>query len=157
MIKVLGLLQNLWVRDPERAREILARHDLDFRAHFLGKLLFMGSLSGKRIRAAFGDELARSIIWEEASLEISSAPSARPLADREHVRSVLAHHRPEVVVAFGIIAHEAVRGLFRGPVILSAHPAARGGRAEHGLRTAALALERMAFERGRAASGREIG
>ncbi len=131
---ILGLLQNQWFKDPERAKKILARYEAsgDGRETFVRDMLFLGCLTGKRIRAAFG--AFAQIIWEDASPMICGHASACPPADPAHVLRVLEKHKPELVICFGAVAFKAVMGAdwftvkrsvhFR--LITCPHPASRG-------------------------------
>lgn len=124
---ILGLLQNQWVRHPDRVEAILLRRDAAFRRRYLGALLFFGSLTGKRLRAAFGDWCER-IVWENASPVITAYPHAHaiPAPDLDHVRRVLADIEPNIVLAFGKNARQAMQDIgWRGVLIRGPHPAAR--------------------------------
>lgn len=122
---ILGLLQNQWVRDPVGVEAILSRYDTAFRRRYLGALLFFGSLTGKRLRAAFGERCDR-IVWENASPAIGARSDAAPSPDLQHVRLALAEVQPQIVLTFGQRAHWAIGWTdWRGPVITGPHPAAR--------------------------------
>lgn len=122
---ILGLLQNQWVRHPARVEAILSRHDATFRRRYLGALLFFGSLTGKRLRAAFGERCDR-IVWENASPVIGARSNAAPSPDLQHVRRALTEVQPRVVLAFGQRSRWAIeRTQWRGPLIAGPHPAAR--------------------------------
>lgn len=122
---ILGLLQNQWVRNPSRVEAILSRHDAAFRRRYLGALLFFGSLTGKRLRAAFGDQCDR-IVWENASPVIGATSNAALSPDLQHVRLALAEVQPRVVLTFGQRARWAIKRIdWWGPLIVGPHPAAR--------------------------------
>lgn len=138
---VFGLLQNQWVRDPSRVEAILSRHDATFRRRYLGALLFFGSLTGKRLRAAFG-ERCEHIVWENASPVIGARSDAAPSPDLQHVRLALAEVEPQIVLTFGQRAHWAIgRTDWRGPVIAGPHPAARMANIGEQLAAMCIALE----------------
>lgn len=122
-MKVLGLLQNTWARDPKRVHEMLGRHDND-RRHMVALLLFQ-SYSGKRIKAAFGD-LTRRIEWENISRRITGKPRECPPIDWGHMAETLREVKPRFVLAFGHKACCAVYELcHQDQRICGPHPAAR--------------------------------
>lgn len=131
-MKILAFLQCQWFKNPDAVRAIYAKHatDLDRRAKLNARFLFRESLTGKRLRYAFGD-LCREVVWEEVSTEIGGGSSAVFPANAGHMCSVLNHHRPSIVMTFGKIAADAMRridcdGLDRPyKVICGPHPAAR--------------------------------
>lgn len=122
---VLGLLQNLWVHNPGRVKEILARRPPAFRRKYLAALLFYRSLSGRRLKVAFG-EWCDHVIWENASPAIAARSNADPIPDLSHVRRVLAEVQAQIVLAFGQRAAWALDQIAWGGVIIQGpHPAAR--------------------------------
>jgi hypothetical protein len=123
-MKILAILQNQWFKDPEKVRAIYARHP-DLRNEFIRRFLFMGCPTGRHILRAFGEDLCRRIVWEEASPEIGGKPSSLFRADREHVQQAIARHGPDVVVAFGREAEQAVTAVWNGLVVICPHPTAR--------------------------------
>ena len=139
--RVLAFMQNQWVRDPEQLRRILARHDEDFRRRMIHKLLFAGCLTGRRIRAAFGDDLCRSIVWEEASREITGASNGCPDADVEHMQAAFDQVKPDIVLTFGRLAERGFMGV-RGEYvwIKAPHPASRDQFVTRQLAGAAMTL-----------------
>lgn len=121
----LAYMQNMWVRDPQRMRDMIARYGEGYRVRMIERLLFAGCLSGQRLRSAFGDELLRTIQWEEASREIAGDPKTICDPDPEHIRETLDAYKPSVVLTFGRVASDAVSALWDGPIIKCCHPAAR--------------------------------
>lgn len=103
-MKILAILQNQWFKNPDKVREIYARHsELDARAKLNARFLFAGCLSGTRLKDALGD-LCNSIIWEEAAAMTGSKSSACPPADPRHIIKVIKYHKPDIVITFGAIA-----------------------------------------------------
>ena len=90
-MKIVAFLQNVWVKDPERLRELF-RQKPEMREPMISKLLFMGSLTGRRLKAAFGD-LCDEIVWEETTERISGDPTEIFPADRVHMVRVLTEAR----------------------------------------------------------------
>ncbi len=85
-MKVLGLLQNMWFKDPERAKKTLAfyyeKKGDGGRERFISDMLFFGCLTGRRLRQAFGEERCDEIIWEEVSSWRSARVHAKPCVVR---------------------------------------------------------------------------
>jgi hypothetical protein len=125
--RVVAFLQNQWVQDPERVRAIYARYagDLERRAELNARFLFLRSVTGRRLREAFG-ELCDRIVWEEITTEIGGVSGAVFPADPGHVRRVLAHFDPAVVLAFGRVARDGlIPFIGRRVMVFAPHPAAR--------------------------------
>ncbi len=121
-MRVLGLLQNTWARDSNRVEKLMARFG---RKAFVTRLL-MGSLSGKRIKQCLPDWYQR-IVYENSSPRVMSHSEACPTVDLSHVRHVVADVKPNVIVAFGSVAENALRRLHwrDGCGIVTYHPVAR--------------------------------
>lgn len=124
-MKILGLLQNQWARNPARVRETLDRATPENRRTLM-RYMLMQSTSGRRLRAALG-EVCHEIVWDNASPIITRRSDGRPLADLAYVSALLAAMGPDLVLAFGQVAQAAVRDTgWAGPVFAAPHPAARG-------------------------------
>lgn len=161
--RVLGLLQNQWFKDPVRAAALLARyqeHEGGFwpgRHRFIRDMLFFGCLTGRRLEAAFGEDLCGygGLVWEEVSTCMGDHPGACFPPDGEHVAAVLRQVRPVAVVAFGKVARDAlalpevqahiVQRPGRPPTatIYAPHPAARGADVPNELRAAAARVREI--------------
>lgn len=120
----VAFLQNAWVRDPDRLRKTFASHDEAFRLEMLRRLLFAGCVTGRRLRAAFGD-LCEVIVWEECTREIAGSPKVIIPADPVHIAKVIETINPPIVIAFGQHAGKAVRPVCTRPLLFAPHPAAR--------------------------------
>lgn len=133
-MKILAILQNAWFKDPDGVREIFARHP-DRRNDLIARFLFMGCLTGRRLKAAFGAELCGAISWEEAHPEIGTHSGSRFGFDTRHICQAIQMHEPDVVLALGKVAGD---GLLAAEALLSVgdrrrefivifgpHPAAR--------------------------------
>lgn len=120
----VAFMQNMWVRDPARVRAIIDRHGEEARRKLIYQFLFAGCISGRRLKAAFGN-LIDTIAWDEASPEIADNPKTICAPCPEHIRRVLNAYNPKVVVTFGRVASEAVSKIWLGPLIQTTHPAAR--------------------------------
>jgi hypothetical protein len=125
MTVALAFLQNMWVKDPARVQAIIAENGEEYRRKLTRRLLFAGGLTGRRIRAAFGDELLQHVEFEEASPEIAGDSRRICQPDPDHIRAQLTYHRPQLVITFGRVASDAVAPIWTGPTLKAPHPAAR--------------------------------
>jgi hypothetical protein len=121
---IVAFLQNQWFKEPDKIRAMYARNP-EKREALNKRFLFYKSLTGKRLKLAFGEELCNSIIWEECSREIGGKSSASFPADLDHMRAVIEKHQPSLMLAFGGIAREAVPKVWTGQWVGYSHPAAR--------------------------------
>ena len=119
---------------------------MGIRHKFVSKLLFAGSLSGRRIQAAFGS-FVDNMIFEEASPVVTGIASGSPPADFAHMREYINRHKPDVIITFGKSATDAVAKLFAAEqinmpfhFIRTVHPACRDGSTPEQLQKAAQQL-----------------
>lgn len=123
---ILAVMQNQWFRDPEAVKRIVARWP-QRRRDLIGRFLFAGCKSGRVLKAVFQNRI-NSIVWEEASPEIGGESSSCFPADLDHLRAVLCDVQPDVVLAFGRIASDAMTALVPAEKLITGpHPTARGG------------------------------
>lgn len=132
-MKILAFLQNQWFRDPEGIKEIFAAHP-ERRERYIAAYLFMGCLTGRRLKSAFGEELCDRIVWEEISSEIGGHASSKFPPDPEHIERVIRKHEPDVIICFGKLASDGLSTMIarlgtlpiKGfSVLYGPHPAAR--------------------------------
>jgi hypothetical protein len=127
-MKIVALLQNMWVRNPEKVRAMIARDKTgELRGMIIERALFAGCLTGRRLRTAFGD-LVNEFVWDECSPVIADNPRDYHAPDPAHIRSVFEKHSPDIVICFSTPAHTIVSELCaeRGiKFIPGPHPAAR--------------------------------
>ncbi len=128
--RVLAVMQNQWFKDPDRVRAMIARDTTGhLRARLIHYALFAGCHSGKILLRVFGDRV-HEWTWDEASTAIGGHAAAVFPADHEHLRGLIASVKPDIVLAFGSIAGNALAGILAGDakpkLILAPHPAARG-------------------------------
>lgn len=142
-MSIVAFLQNQWFKNPERIRAIYAKHPAK-RAYLNKSFLFMGCMSGRRLKKAFG-ELCDIIVWEEVSTEIGDRSSSVFPHDIKHMNAVIAEHRPEIILAFGQVAQRAMKDVkfTDGTVIMLPHPAARGRGVQEQLDSAASTLREL--------------
>lgn len=139
-MKIVAFLQNQWFKNPAAIKaqieEAPARHPHKFKTYadarewYLAAYLFFGCTTGRRLRAAFGEELCDKIIWEEQSPEIGGKASAAFPPDFAHIRGVLERHSPTHVIALGSLASDALTKILIDDnppwnLICGPHPAAR--------------------------------
>src|SRR6266568_1090430 len=109
-MKIVAFMQNQWFRNPHKAREIFDKHS-NKREELIARFLFAGrGLSGRRLQAAFGD-LCDQIVWEESSTNFGGESSSLFPADMAHIKRVLEKHKPDIVLAFGKVASNALQVL----------------------------------------------
>jgi hypothetical protein len=143
---VLAILQNQWFEDP-RAVQRMYDERPHMRNRLIARFLFMGCLTGRRLRKAFGD-LCNGIIWEEASPKVGAFSGSRYPADTEHIIRAIQKHGPDLILCFGQIASEGVKPLALSiPVLYGPHPASR-------MQGTTPALNAMAQEVGKLMSSR---
>ncbi len=132
---ILCFLQNLWLKNPDRWKEYIDRNEARRPEIIAHLLLAYGCLTGRRIKACFGDLLPH-MIFEEASREIAGDPRTICPPDPEHIKACIEKYKPKVVLTFGKVAAATVRphfiawGLFNprpdgARFIALPHPAAR--------------------------------
>lgn len=127
--RILAILQNQWFKDPDRVRRLYDRYP-DRRTAINRQLLFLQSKTGNILTSAFGQELVDAIVWEEASPQIGGHSGAVFPPDRAHIAQAIADHQPDIVLAFGRMAHEGLYLLPAGPLwgkasVSYPHPTAR--------------------------------
>lgn len=145
--RILAILQNQWVKNPERVRAAIAasKDPVAYRRRFNAYALFAGCMTGRRLRKEFGD-LCDTIVWEEASPEIGGHAASSFPADLDHIRASIADVKPRIVIGFGKIASDALNII--GPsldlpdvfMIHCQHPTARGASSLPSLANAASLL-----------------
>lgn len=143
---ILAFRQNQWFHNPAKVERLMQVYPQN-RESMIRYALFAGCLTGRRLKAAFGEELCDQIIWEEASPVISGHASDCPPADPQHMAAVITKHRPDVILVFGTIAGDGIKQISSGAfdrslpisvrIIAGPHPAARGSQTH-------LALDHMA-------------
>lgn len=137
-MKVLAFLQNMWVKDPAKVQVSLDRwkDTPEFWNRMVASLLFSGCITGRRIKTAFGDDLAFSIIYDECTKEIADNPKVILKPDFEHIANTIKRIKPDVIITFGNHAYKAVTSMYESgaifyhtvptcKIIVSPHPAAR--------------------------------
>lgn len=140
---VVAFLQNQWFKNHDAARATLERFP-NQRERLCRAWLFMGCLTGQRLKRAFGDDWCLRIIWENASDKIGGASSSCFPPDPDHIKRVLAKFNPIVVLLFGKVAKQVEPFVDQSSclIITGMHPAARRPDVRDNLRGMALTLSK---------------
>lgn len=124
----VAFLQNQWFRDPSKVRRTFEEHP-DRHEQLVAAFLFRGCTTGRRLKAAFGEDI-ENIIWENVSKEIGDKSSSKFPADREHITAVLDKFKPSIVIGFGAVAVSALIPMITPDnswqLMCTIHPAKRG-------------------------------
>lgn len=151
----VAFLQNQWFKNPDKIRGMYEGHAAKIglypaRARLNELFLFYRSLTGRRLKAAFGDEACRQIVWEEASAVVGGVSSSAYPADPTHMIAVIQHHQPSVVLTFGKIANDGINAVMqlvhrdrlacpKFMILCAPHPAARHASVPFELKATAFA------------------
>lgn len=122
-MKILGMLQNMWVRDPAAAQRIIDHHGPRARRRMIAAWM-PKTPSGRALRRAFGPTFEQ-IVFDNVASEVASRSDAAPPVDHLHIRRLLDQFEPDVVLAFGRRAVEALRKHKVRRLIVSRHPSPR--------------------------------
>lgn len=146
-MKILAVLQNMYVDDPDRVRALLARTP-QARRRMITYSLFAGCRTGRVLNLVFGEDCSQRFIWDESTREIAGDPRKVFPADMDHLRQLLAEEKPDIVIAFGKVASNALAQLVPGEnLLICPHPTARQADTLPRLRAAASCLENMVRHR----------
>lgn len=145
---VLAVLQNMWVNDPEKVRALIARTPA-VRRRLICYSLFAGCRTGRVLKQVFGDDCPRRFVWEESTTEIAGNPRQTFPPDMVHLARTINELAPDVVLAFGKIASDALRKLVPSEKLITGpHPTARQADTLIRLRAMAVALDTLHKNRG---------
>ena len=128
---VLAFLQNQWFQRPHGVERIYAQHagDYDHLAKLDAAYLFMGCLTGRRLKNAFGTSARHDIIWQNASPKIAGKSNGVFPADVPHMLRIIEHFQPKIVIGFGSVAVPPLRRMKDAGApwhfVQAPHPAAR--------------------------------
>lgn len=130
-MKILCILQNQWADDPDRVLALHAKHP-GRRNEIITRMLFRGSLTGKRIEAVFGDMMEQhAFIFDEASTVVTPSSKGNPPYNANHVRETIRRVCPDAIIAFGSSSCRAINDVRKAkrdkldlpPVVECVHPA----------------------------------
>lgn len=130
-MKILCILQNQWTNDPDQVLALHAKYP-SRRNEIITRMLFRGSLTGKRIELVFGDMMERyAFIFDEASTVVTPSSSGEPPYNANHVRETIRRVQPDAIIAFGSSSRRAIHDVRKAkrdkvelpPVIECVHPA----------------------------------
>lgn len=125
MARVVAFLQNAWFRDVDRVLAVAKRaaerwpEEGSVRNRLLDIWNFglRQSYTGRQLLKALGEDLYDEIHWDNASTQLGRKSSAKFPAEPEHIKSVLEEHKPELVLAFGRVAGDALPKVWQGKII----------------------------------------
>jgi hypothetical protein len=103
-MKILAFLQNMWVNEPEKVKELVKTTDWNRLVYWF---LFRGCKTGQVIKQVFG-ELANKIIYDETTREIAGDPKTTFKPDLKHMHLSILKHKPDIIITFGKIAENAM-------------------------------------------------
>lgn len=127
---ILCFLQNQWERDADDWNQRYERMELDLRLRLrqriiTGYICNGHSMTAKRLQEAFGNML-KEMTFENASPRIGNKSSDKFPPDLEHIKAVIDHVQPLLIVTFGKIAHDGVSKVWPQEQLLPLpHPVAR--------------------------------
>lgn len=125
MKTIMGVLQNTWAYRPPDVQAILDRQTRLQQRNLRTRLLF-GSYTGRRLKAAFGDLMCR-IVWTNVCSEIGGTSGSFPPVDPHHLQREFDEIKPDIALAFGNHAKDAVWVIAPATahMISGPHPASR--------------------------------
>lgn len=142
-MKILAVLQNMWVKDPESVRRMIERTP-QVRRRLIRYSLFAGCRTGRVLKNVFGENRCKEIVWDESTREIAGNPRDIFPPDLSHLSALIAEVKPDVVLAFGRIASAALTPIVPAEkLIVGPHPTARQGDTMQRLRNMAARLEAL--------------
>lgn len=119
---IFGLLQNQYLKNPERMVDMVKRYGEDSREVFTKHALFAGCKTGQNLTRIFGPE-AKTWIWVNCTPQIGRTTSERFPTDLDYIIGKLEHYQPDIIMAFGGQARDAMRRIKTDvPVIFTVHP-----------------------------------
>jgi hypothetical protein len=106
----IAFLQNPWF-PPDTRKEAIDRYTTgqDFHRRLLGT-----TMSGRRLRQAFGDVVYGQIHWDNVAPAASHIASGVTEVDMLHVERSMARVKPIIILTFGVIARDALKNSIYG-------------------------------------------
>jgi hypothetical protein len=139
-MKILAVLQNMWVKDPDSVRRMIERTP-KVRRRLIRYSLFAGCRTGRVLKDVFGEVRCNEIVWDESTREIAGNPRDTFPPDLAHLAALLEEVKPDVVLAFGRIASAALSSMVPAEkLIVGPHPTARQADTIQRLRSMAARL-----------------
>ena len=121
---ILAFMQNPWF-PPNTAKRHVELYNTDQEFH---RRLLAGTMSGRRLRQAFGD-LFGKIHWDNVAPAAAEEASGVTDVDMKHVERVIGEVKPQLILTFGTLAKGALENSIRAYKIKRMdchHPNARG-------------------------------
>jgi hypothetical protein len=121
---ITAFLQNPWF-PPGTRRETIDKYTTDAEFH---RRVLARSMSGQRLVMAFGRDFYDRIHWDNVAPTAAEQSAGITDVDHEHVERVISETDPHLIITFGKIAEEALKGRLRAeiPHYACFHPNARG-------------------------------
>jgi uracil-DNA glycosylase len=123
-MKILVFLQNPWF-PPGTAKQHIDRYTTDQEFH---RRLLAGTMTGQRLRQAFGETMFRDIWWDNVAPAAAEVSTGVTEIDEEHVERVIKQVKPDLIISFGKLAEDALDGSIAAepiPYMCCHHPNAR--------------------------------
>lgn len=123
-MKIVAFMQNPWF-PPDTRKELIDKYltDQDFHRRLLGQ-----TMSGHRLKVAFGDEWFARIFWDNVAPLASPHASGITKPDMAHVDKIITEQKPGLILTFGTLAKETLlkcSGAVRTKLLHCHHPNAR--------------------------------
>lgn len=141
-MKIVAFLQNQWFKHPERHVAFVQRYP-KLREQMIYRFLFAGCKTGQMLGLVF-QERCKEIVWEETSRQIGGHAASLFPPDFTHIVNVCRKHNPDIILAFGKQATDALQkrnGLEY--LICGPHPANRRNSTLEKLKDMRLRLEAL--------------
>lgn len=123
-ISIVGFMQNPWFPDGTPQEHIrMYRYNQEFH-----KKILVNSMSGQRLKQAFGDEMFERIWWDNVAPEAATEAKGKTDVDMQHVEAIIKIRDPQLILTFGKMATDAIKqsiGAIRRKVMECHHPNAR--------------------------------
>lgn len=103
-MKIVAFMQNPWFR-LDTPKEAIDRYrtDQEFHRRLLGE-----TMSGNRLRIAFGEHWFKEIWWDNANPKHSDVASGMMDPDIAHIERVIKEQEPNLIITFGAQAKKGV-------------------------------------------------
>lgn len=117
---ILIFLQNAWAKDVRSARAMESRRRLWLWAT-------ANSRSGKRLKVMLGPECFSNerFVLGNTTPVCGVGPDSKLPVDEQHIASLIAEHKPSLVIACGLQAESALTAIWAGSLLCVPHPASR--------------------------------
>lgn len=101
---ILAFMQNPWF-PVGTARTHIDRYLTDQEFH---RRVLAGSMSGGRLKDAFGPDMFNRIWWDNVAPEAATFAAGQMEIDFDHVERVIERVKPDLILTFGNLAERAI-------------------------------------------------